>query len=238
MTSSFAAFFDRFKPLVFVLVIYFAYRFFVKNTETFRAAPYNVHSPPKTDATDKSHVENVNDTYTKLVKLINDSTFDIPYKLDDFKTPFLDLLNTQGLGTFSILSVGQESSVSLINVLIQDNETYTVYRFPRVDFIVNSLNPFKIQRIVITPDLPDTTVRNLEPVDELRDDKTFRISNPLHLFYPYATSDNEMALTPNDLAQNQNLMVAKGQMLKSLENALETQGMTPATDHVQHVGQI
>src|SRR6476469_2709977 len=168
MTSSLASLVNRLKPLIIVVVIYFVYMMFVKKdseaSESFEAAPYNIYTPPKTDATDKSHLENFNYTFTKLVKLINDSTFDIPYQLDDLKTPFANLLNTQGLGTYSILSVRQESSVSLIDVLIQDNDTYTVYRFPRVDFIVNSLNPFRIQRIVITPDLPDTTIRDLEPV--------------------------------------------------------------------------
>jgi hypothetical protein len=103
---------------------------------------------------------------------------------------FTTAINSLGLGVFTVLSVGETQQFTLLDVLVQDVKTMAVMYFKRVDFILESMNPFIVHKIIISPD-ERFFLSHVTPTDTLSP-SLFRLQNPLHLFYPYRTSENEM----------------------------------------------
>jgi hypothetical protein len=172
---------SQLKPLLFLVFAYFIYHA-ISTLGVHHAGfvPYNSFEVP--DTIDPKTGMDLYSKFGTIVDTVNSSTFSISYQLKNVIDSFANVLNGLGLGKFRIISVRDSKPFTLESVLIQDELTNKMHLFKRVDFIVDSLDPFKISQIIITPEP--------QGVDPLAPD-VFRINNPLHLFYPYKTSDND-----------------------------------------------
>lgn len=147
------------------------------------------------------------DLFNTLVNTLNSTEFSVPYTLNDVSGAFASMMNSTGLGDFSVVSIGAGSSTfSLRDVLIRCENTLQTARLSSVNVTVDSLDPSRLQHVHVV--LDKNSLRPLPygagPVDELAVDagisNIFRILNPYHLFYPYATSDDDMKV-PEDVVQ-------------------------------------
>ena len=137
---------------------------------------------------------NTNSNFDKLFQTIDTTNYHISYDLDNILSTFQDILGKQ----VTILSVGDTKPFTLYNVTLQDSLTFAITRLTRVDFIVDSLNPYVIKKVFIQKDPNFTSTEFVLPIQQLQDDTRFRIKNDLHLFEPYDTSANELKTTKDD----------------------------------------
>lgn len=187
---------NLFKPLLLLALTYFIYTELAGRKNISDFVPYNSFEIP-TSLSPKDW-QKLNDKYGTLVQIVNTTTFNVAYQLDNMLATFSTVLNNVGVGRFDILSVGTSTPLSLLDVVVQDIDTLAVTRFKRVDFIVESMNPFVIQKVLITPDDQFISSQNITPLDP-ENPNMFRLKNNLHLFYPYRTSDDDMRLTKTDV---------------------------------------
>jgi hypothetical protein len=163
------------------------------NLEDF--VPYNSFEIPK--SLQPKEWQTLHDKFGTLIQLINATEFSVAFQMNDMITAFKAILNSMGTGKYELLSVEDSTPLSLTNVMIQDVETLAVMKFSRVDFIVETTNPFVINKVIVTPDQEFNSSQKILPKEPLSPQK-FRIRNPLHLFHPYYTSDEDMKMTPGD----------------------------------------
>jgi hypothetical protein len=230
----------RVKPILYLVFAFLIYHMMMQNSSdvinTF--VPSNAYEVPK-NLSDKDW-QKLNDKFGTLIQVVNSTTYDVSYQLDNLLDAFLTILNSSGQGKFVILSVGtKQDQFTLYDVLVQDISTLAVTKFSRVDFIVQSLNPFRIHRVVITPETKFLSSQKVVPRDVLRP-KEFRILNPLHLFNPFATSDTFSAITSDDKAMFEQTLREKAVTLQSLApgnpNGTNTNNPVPSDLSGQIVG--
>ena len=227
---------NQITPLLFIAFAYFLYYLLNSGSDSLSTfVPSNAFEVP-TNLKQKDW-QVLNEKFGQLMQAVNTTTFNVSYQLDSIIDAFLTIINSVGAGKFTILSVGESQQFTLKNVLIQDIESLAVVRFKRVDFIVESMNPFKIQKVIITPDQQYTSSQNVVPTDPQKPN-FFRIQNPLHLFSPYRTSDNEMLITKDDADRFQKEIVDKAVTLKTIsaENTTELVKPTPSELSPQIIG--
>lgn len=205
-----------------LLVIAFAYliytTFLDKSISKF--VPYNSFEVPQ--SLSSKEWQQLNDKFGTLIQVVNTTTFSVAYQLNNMTAALLTILNNVGIGSFVILSVGTSSPLTLTDVVIQDVNSLAVTRFARVDFIVESMNPFIISRVVLTPDKQYISSQDVTPRDKLRPN-FFRLENELSLFSPYKTSDNSMMLTNVDKQMFLDTITEKD---KELANMAESDSVT------------
>lgn len=162
--------------------------------------PYNsFEAPPNTD----SNAWNaINTRYGQIVQIVNSQKYAMTYNMEQLLNTLEDVLNSSGIGKFKVVSVGKTTPFTLVDVIVTDGLSNQPITFDRVDFMVNSMNPFIIERVLLTPSESMLQQLQVQGQDNLSPDTTFRIKNPLGLFYPYATSFNEMAIDQNDISQH------------------------------------
>lgn len=141
----------------------------------------------------------VNNKFGTLIQAVNGTAFNSSFELDNTLGVFLEMLNNLGKGKYVILSVGENTQFTFKDVIVQDIETLSVTKFTRVDLVVDSMNPFKFKKVIITPDKYFNSTQNVQGKTDELSNEFFEIKNPLHLFYPYETTDNDMAITPYDM---------------------------------------
>lgn len=183
-------------PVKEILVILFTFLLFQSirgGSESF--VPSNSFEAPGNISTQQW--QKLNDKFAQLIQIVNTTNYSVSYQLDNMVSVFTAILNSTGLGRFTVISVGESKPFSLFNVIIQDIETLAMVKFSRVDLIPGSMQPYIIEKIIITPDPSFLSSERVVPQDKLRE-QLFQIDNPLHLFYPYKTSDNEMVITASD----------------------------------------
>ena len=183
---------DQIKPVLILVFAYFIYTAFVENKIVDSFVAFNEFESilPNQKVTDWNTIYS---KFGTLVSKINNTEYSMSYQLDDILDTLTKILNSTGLGNFVIVSVGETKPFTLYNVTIQDTATLDITTFSRIDFITDSINPFKIQKIIVSPKSLDTST--LQSQDSLQPG-FFQIQNPLHLFYPYKTSDDNMMITP------------------------------------------
>lgn len=186
---------NRLKPILLLGLACLIYNVMMETRNLENFVPYNSFEVP-TNLTGKEW-QTLNDKFGTLVQLVNTTQFSVAFQMEDMINAFATILNNMGVGKFTILSVGGSSPLTLTDVLVQDFNTLAVTRFKRVDFVVEAVNPFVIHKVIITPDPQFLASQNILPRDKLAP-SMFRIQNPLRLFYPYPTSDDDMRLTPTD----------------------------------------
>jgi hypothetical protein len=199
-----------------------------KNIDRF--VPYNSFEVPR-DVSDEKWQE-LNDKFGRLIQVVNSTIFSVAYSLEDMGTAFMEIINHTGIGKFTMLSMGKPEVFTLHDVVIQDIGTLAVTKFTRVDFMVESLNPFKIEKVIITPEKDFVSSQHVRPTSELKPDGLFRIKNSLHLFNPYNTSHREMELTPADRGLFQDALKEKDILLKSYTVESQNAPGNPSTDAV------
>lgn len=201
------------RPLLFLAFAYLIYTISLERKSISEFVPHNSFEVPTT--LEPKEWQKLNDKFGTLVQVINTTTFAVAYQLDNMIAALSTILNNVGVGKFDILSVGTSSPLTLNDVVVQDVNTLAVTRFKRIDFIVESLNPFIIQKVVITPDKQFLSSQNVLPSEPMAP-KLFRINNPLHLFHPFKTSDDEMRLRQEDIKMFQDTMVEKSRELENM----------------------
>jgi len=184
-----------YKPLFVLVIGYMIYTVMLERNTLSHFVPYNSFEVPKN--MDPKDWQKLNDKFGNLIQLVNTTTFSVAYQLDNMVAAFKTVINNIGVGSFEILSVGETTPLSITNVVIQDVSTLAVTRLKRVDFVVESMNPFVISKVIITPDTQYIASQNVTPKDPLVPN-LFRTKNALHLFYPYKSSDDDMMLTDVD----------------------------------------
>jgi hypothetical protein len=153
----------------------------------------NIHS--------KSWTE-IQQFFSSLVTSLNNSQYYVRYYVNDFITPLKTILNM--FGNYTIISIGMEKPYILTDVIIQRNDdSMALTKFSRVTFIKDVVNPFYIQKINVIHDNNFVSSQNVQSIDTLSSDNLFRLKNPLNLFYPYSSSDDEMIVTNDDLQLTQ-----------------------------------
>lgn len=192
-----------FQGFFLVLIIYIIYYlFFSAGSNVIRIdrfVPYNTYEAvsPDNKNLSQSDWQTLNNKFGRLVQLVNSTTFDTSYQTDNLIDILTTVLNSSGAGKYVILSVGDSKQFTLLNTLIQDVSTLAIVRFKQVDFIVEGVKPLKVNKVIITPDKEFKSSQKVLPVDKLKPD-FFQIQNPLHLFAPYKTSDDDMKITDSD----------------------------------------
>ena len=205
---------DIIKALVLLGFGYLIYYVMMERKQLAHFVPSNAFEVPR--KMDEETWQKLNDKFGQLVQLINTTPFEMAYNLEDMIGAFVLILNNMGVGKFNVLSVGKSDQFTLLDVVVQDVDTMAVTRFSRVDFVVESMNPFKLRQVLITPDKQWVSSQNVTPTDFLRPDH-FRIKNPLHLFNPYETSDDDMRLTPSDGFLFKQTMTEKANIMENME---------------------
>lgn len=203
------------KSLLILLFAYLIYSMSLERHDIAHFVPYNSYEVPK-NLSDKQW-QQLNDKFGTLIQTINTTEYAVGYHLDNMMEALLTVINGTGLGTFTILSVGNSTPLSLTDVLVQDVTTLAVTRFSKVDFIVHANNPFVISKVIITPDKQYISSQNILPKDALQP-SVFRIPNCMHQFHPYQTSDDDMKLSPVDVKMFSDTMKEKAQELNSIES--------------------
>lgn len=198
--------------LSLVLIICYAYKeYFIR--ETFVVA-HNTHSVPRTESSAQKTFQESRQQFGRLVQLVNSTNYKVTYNMENILGAFEAVLNKQDISKYHILSIGDTKPFTLYDVIIQDVQSLATIRFKRVDFMVDSLNPFVIKNVIIHVDPDYTTTQNLMATQELQPDTQFRIKNPLNLFAPYDTTDNENIRTGHDLDELQKIIKEKQEVLK------------------------
>lgn len=181
---------DAWQIVMLAIVAFIVYKIVRCKRENF--VPYNAFEAPATSTLDVNTSELAHAKFGTLVQTINGTQFALSFELESLSVAFETALNQVSLGRYKVLSIGQTLPFSFLNVQVLDKELGEVFQFKRVDFIVSSLSPFVIDKIIVSPVDSEGTVKG---VDELSEDSTFRIKNPMGLFYPYATSYDETVLS-------------------------------------------
>ena len=173
------------------------YHSWTKTTEAF--VPFNA-----TEAVDELKPDQwrgVKAKFGTLIQTVNTTTFAVGYRMGDMVRALETVLNAVAKDQYSIVSVGSQEHFTLRDVILQENATLATVKLARVDFVLESMNPFQIQKVILSKDETYDNSQNIAPVDALNGDTLlFEIQNPLHLFYPYQTSDNQMVITDTDVA--------------------------------------
>lgn len=136
----------------------------------------------------------VGSLFKNVVQIVNGTNYDISGNMRDTVGKFLQVINSTGLGKFIISSVGTSSPFTLYNVLVQETTSGQQTLLKRVDFVLDPLDLTRIGKIILTPDLV-AVEEGISSFPQEQQDKQFKIENPLFLFYPYSTSDNDMTVT-------------------------------------------
>ncbi len=159
--------------------------------------PFNATEAP--DVLNPNQWKSVNDRFGTLLQSVNSSTFALSYRMHDMLSALSSVLEAVAPGKYTIISVGDQQYFALRDVLIQEVETLAMVKFASVDFVLQSMNPFLIQKVVLTLDKRYSNSQDVKPMGESIGHEPFRLRNPLHLFYPYNTSDNTMVITTTDV---------------------------------------
>jgi hypothetical protein len=184
-------------PIFVVTVCYILYYYYITNTkENYNVVASNSYNAPKVDGPLEKNWDIINKQFGVLVKRINSTNYQVSYQMENIIDAFEKILNKYG--KYKILSVEESKTFTLNGVIIQDVGSFFVKRFKRVDFIIDSIDPFLIKNVIIDTDNEFISSEFVNPRDELRNDSMFRIKNNLHLFAPYNTSDNEKIRTKYD----------------------------------------
>lgn len=205
-------------PILILIVAYLIYYIVVESQNQDQVdffVPSNSYEAPDESMLSQNDWKTLNEKFGRMISIVNKTTYSMAYQLDDMINAFGTVINNLGMGKFSIISVEKSLQFSLINVVVQDLETLAITKFARVDFIVESMNPFKIHKIMITADAEFKSSQNVLPQDNLKPDSLFRIKNPLHLFYPYSTSDDEMNFAESDKVEFEKAVNAKAAALQN-----------------------
>jgi hypothetical protein len=198
-----------------VIVLLLTIQMFIGSRQIYeKFVPFNSFFIPDKDDLSFSKTQL---KFKDLTSLVNTGVYSIPYDLTGDLVPILEsILNSFNLGKFHVISVETKKAFVLFSVVVQDIETFALTSFSRVDFQVDSLNPFLLKKVYITPnDTPQFTqfVTPLTPLDS-----QFRIKNQLHLFAPYDTSDNEKILSDGDNVLLKNVFTEKDYELRNKFN--------------------
>jgi len=139
------------------------------------------------DATDGTWTA-ISARFGRLVQSINASSYAQVAEPNKLVEAFQSMINTTEGTTFRILSVGRIDHITLYDVVIQDTATQQTTRFPRVDFVLSSMNPITIQKIIVTP---SADARVVCGVSDLSPAQPLELRNQLHLFSPFRTSQDD-----------------------------------------------
>ena len=185
--------------IVLILIIITLLYILSKPTIENLVAPYNVFTAPANQPLDEDQITSINNRFATLVALINNTSLSIVYKTvvssaQDMVDIFTIVLNTLAPSKYTIVSVDGSGQLTLTGVTIQDTISKQTLKFSNVSFIVNTSNGTIVERVVVTPSAALSEAAIVRARDQLSPDTFFRIKNPLHLFYPFATSDDEMTL--------------------------------------------
>jgi hypothetical protein len=190
-----------------------------KSNESFDVVASNTYNPPKHEGKSEKDLNEIKNQFNTLIKTINDTHYQASYEMENIVNAFEKILNQDignGKGSYKILSIDDSKSFTLYGVVVQEIESFFVSRFERVDFIVDSMNPFLIKNVIIELDQDFVSSQFVLPQDDLRDESMFRIKNKLHLFAPYKTSDNEMVKTSDDVQVLKTIIQKKQKQLEAL----------------------
>jgi hypothetical protein len=202
---------QQLKQILILMFAYLIYSMSLEKTDDIsHFVPWNSYEAPTNMK--PQEWQQLNDKFSTLIQTVNSTNFAVGYQLNNMVEALKTVLNNVGVGNYIILSVGNSTPLSLTDVVVQDVSTLAVTRFSRIDFIVESMNPFIISKVIITPDKQYISSQNVLPKDPLKPN-VFRIENCLHQFSPYATSDDAMTLTNVDLNMFQQTMAEKANEL-------------------------
>lgn len=209
------------RPVIVIVFAFFIYKAVMSNNLLDTFVPFNAFEAPTTLTA--SQWQQLNDKFSRLVQAVNTTSYQVSYQLENILDALQNILNSSGQGKFYVLSVEESKQFTLINVIIQDLETMAVMKFSRIDFLVDSIDPYKIQKVILTPDKTFLSSQNVNAKDALQP-QMFRIQNPLNLFYPYRTSQNEMIITNDDTKEFEKLLKEKSVSLENMYNKLDSDG--------------
>lgn len=172
--------------------------------------PYNSYSVEK----EGNDWTNAQEKFVQLIQIVNSNTYNERYNLDDNIDTFEKILNDAGVGNFKILSTQLNTPFNLVGVLVQNVDTFSLKQFSQVSLIVDKLDPFVIKKVKIVVEPSFESSSFVKGLDQLQPDSQFRIKNPLNLFAPYDTSDNENEISDSDFILLQNVISEKYDQLK------------------------
>jgi hypothetical protein len=212
-------------PLFILSLFYVLYYYYTTTctttniNESFDIVASNTYNVAKIDGKSEKDLIEIKNQFDTLIKTINGTHYQVSYEMENIVKSFETILNNSSdkkNGSYKILSIDDSKSFTLYGVVLQEIESFFVTRFERVDFIVDSMNPFLIKNVIIELDKNFVSSEFVLPQDDLRDESMFRIKNQLHLFAPYETSDNEMIKTSDDVAVLKNIIQQKQKQLGAL----------------------
>jgi hypothetical protein len=195
-----------------LLILILLYLLFSCYTPIESLVPFNSYEAPNNSPTIWNQSR---DKFGTLIQTINSTNYAVSYNINNQIDALKKVLNSQNIGKFNILSIQDTKPYTLFNVIIQDVDTFAVIRFARVDYMIDSVNPFIIKNIKVTLDNTFTSNQFVQGLDSLQNDTVFRIKNPLHLFAPYDTSDNENIVSTDDIMLMQNVIAEKEKILET-----------------------
>lgn len=160
--------------------------------------PFNSYEVPPLTSEYTDKLSDIHDKFGTLVSYVNSQRFALSYHLDSLISTVENVLSSALNSTVVVSSVDKTTPFTMVGVIALDKVGKSVFKFERVDFIVNSMNPFLIEKIILTPNI-NVNEPIVQPLDDINSGTDFRIKNTLGLFYPYPTSYNDMVLTEEDV---------------------------------------
>jgi len=202
--------------IIIIFIAYFLYCSTCSNVNEF-FVPFNSFSTELKKLSPDGPAQDYNliqEKFKKLYTVINNTKYRTRYSMTNLVPAFQDILDQHSdIGKYIVVTSNPTQQFTLFNVLIQDVESFGLFRFNRIDFIIDSLNPFVIKKVILQPDTSFQSTQQVLPLDQLSSDELFRLKNPLHLFNPYSTSLNEMIQTNDDMKYLKNIIIEKEQAL-------------------------
>ena len=210
----------RYLTPLFVLsvsyLIFYGLMYNLKPEKMSNFVAFNNYSIPETDSSSQKVFKDSREQFGKLIQLVNSTNYQVSYDMENILSAFEKVLEKTGPSKYHILSIGDTKPFTLYDVIIQDVSNLSTTKLKRVDFMTDSMNPFIIKNVIIQADDTFSASQYILPRQELQNDNQFRIKNPLNLFAPYDTSDNENIRTNSDIELLRNVIKEKEQVLKTL----------------------
>jgi len=218
-----------YRPVIGLLFAVMLYSWSLQNSKKENFVAYNAFEPVNPEMIPPQGFDSFYEKFGTLLQTVNGTSYAVAYHQEDLINTLKDIINSVGIGKFRILSVGDMMPFTLTNVLIQDEKNLAYVKFSRVDFIVSSVKPFVIQKVILLPDETFNASQESFPAALMDKKNLFALDNPLHLFYPYKTSDNDMVLTAQQETDFNAVVAEHAALLAEMDSAVAATGTTGET---------
>ena len=130
---------------------------------------------------------------------ISGTHFQVAYSTANMTRLLEKVINEQAKNRyhFRVLSVNDQTNLEFRDVILQDTLSGEAITLPLVKFIPSLRDPHTLDQLIVV--VPNTPAPPQWRGTDGQLPNYFTLANPLHLFYPFYTSLNDMVITQEDV---------------------------------------